>query len=232
MNQYSVTSFIFLISLIITPLLINAREQPPPLPDQSTDSPPPLPIESHMQYYYEKKHQKIGPFQLRQIRELIKKGVIKRHTLVWSSGKTNWSRAELFPELMNTFAQEAPAPDLPDDLSYKNYLVGVWKVTSGNEKQRKFGDNNTTIYKFNSDGSFSSVTKIYTALSNDPIIMEPVTGKWYVTPIKDGLFTLTISRIGVESWYRRESFNLRIKDENILINEDTGDQAIRLINDE
>lgn len=229
MKKSSIKILVVLISLSISPVLLNAQEQPPPLPDQSKDYPPPLPLESK-QYYYEKKHQKVGPFQFQQIRELIKKSVVKRHTLVWSTGKTNWSRAEFIPELMNMFAQESPAPELPDDLSYKNYLVGVWKVTSGNEKQRHFGDNNTTTYKFNSEGSFTSVTKIFTPLSNDPIIMEPVTGKWYVTPIRGGAFTLTVHRTGVEPWYSRESFVLKIQDENTLVDEDTGAQAIRLIN--
>ncbi len=226
--------FMVFMSFMIVSFLINAQEQPPPLPKHNSDqTPPPLPIESQKQYYFEKNHQKVGPLKLQQIRERIKNGSIHRHTLIWMTGKTNWSRADFLTELRDTFSQEAPAPELPGDLKYKKYMVGVWEVHSGNEKQRALGVTNTMTNTFKSNDSYSSVTTRYNPFTKGRKTDAPTTGKWYVTPISDGIFTLTIHRDQHNPpWLRQQTFKLRILDENTLIDEDTGGQAIRIANDQ
>ena len=230
MKQSYITFLVVLMSLTIAPIQINAQEQPPSLPEQNRDqTPPPFPIEARNQYYFEKNHQKVGPLKLQAIREHIKNGSIKRHTLVWKTGKTNWSRAEFFTELKDTFEREAQAPELPNDLKYKKYLVGVWETHMGNEKQRALGVIDTETYTIKSDGSYVAVATKYHPSTKDRYSSEPVTGKWYVTPISDGIFTLTAHR-DKPGLLRQQSFKLRILDENTLNNEDSGEKLIRIAN--
>ncbi|MEE9345819.1 MAG: DUF4339 domain-containing protein [Methylococcales bacterium] len=228
MKQFYIVVFIGLMNLLLVAILVSAQEQPPALPNDRNDQTlPPLPQESRKQYYFEENNQKIGPLQLQEIQESIKKDRVKRHTLVWKTGTIDWSRAEYFTELKDTFAREAQAPALPDDLEYKKYLVGVWKVHYGNENQRALGVADTDTFTFKNNGSYIAVATKYHSSLKKRYSLEPTTGRWYVTLISDGIFTLTMHR-DQPGLLRQQSYKLRILDDNTLINEDSGDKAIRV----
>ncbi len=230
MKQSYILILAVLISLTVVFILVPAQEQPPALPEQSGDqTPPPLPTQSQKQYYFEENNKKVGPLSLEQIQERIKNGSLKRHTLVWKTGKIDWSRAEYLLELKDMFVNEAPAPDLPANMKYKKYMVGVWEIHDGNENQRSIEITSTATTTYKKDGTFSYVKMSRYPSLEHPITSEPITGKWYVEEISNDRFTLTVKK-RQSGLNPVQSFTLRIIDENTLLVENSGREAKRIAN--
>lgn len=176
-KQSYISILAILMGLTVIPVPASAQEKPPALPKQSSEQkPPPLPVKSAKQYYFEEDNQKVGPLKLQQIRKHIKNGSIKRHTLVWKTGETNWSRAEYMLVLKDIFAQEGPAPEFPDEVKFKKYLVGVWEEHEGNENQRAAEVVSTNTYTYKSDGTYSAVATVYSPHLENRLDMEPIQG--------------------------------------------------------
>jgi len=69
--------------------------------------PPPLPIETEALYYIAVNNTSEGPYKRSIIKEYIQKGIVKRETLVWREGLSDWIEAE--SELKHCF-QTTPPP--------------------------------------------------------------------------------------------------------------------------
>lgn len=73
----------------------------------SQRSTPPPPLPTTIQYFAVQNGSQSGPFDLQNIKELIKNGSLNRSTLVWQEGMENWAQADSRPDLVALFT---PAP--------------------------------------------------------------------------------------------------------------------------
>ncbi len=68
-------------------------------------APPPLP---NVQYYVSVNGQQAGPFNMRQLQEMVNAGQLTKQTYVWKQGMANWEFAEKVNELAGLFAPPPP----------------------------------------------------------------------------------------------------------------------------
>ena len=78
---------------------------------QSQNTPPPLP--GSAAYFVAVNNQQSGPFDEKQLVELVKNGQLKRETLVWNSGMSGWEKADSVAELQSLFS--ITPPPLPNN---------------------------------------------------------------------------------------------------------------------
>lgn len=74
-------------------------------PNQSVPMPPPLP---GVQYFVAVNGQQNGPFSFDLIKTMILQGTLKRDTLVWNQGLTNWQAAETVSDISPLFSNMPP----------------------------------------------------------------------------------------------------------------------------
>jgi hypothetical protein len=59
----------------------------------------PIGVQNTVQYYYSNDGQRIGPYDIQQIKQLVASGMIHSHSYVWKTGMANWLFLHQFSEL-------------------------------------------------------------------------------------------------------------------------------------
>jgi membrane protease subunit (stomatin/prohibitin family) len=73
----------------------------------TSNTPPPLPIEKELLYHIAVDEASEGPYALPDIKEYIRKGTIKKDTLVWRKGLADWVEAS---SVLNQYFTSTPPP--------------------------------------------------------------------------------------------------------------------------
>jgi len=83
------------------------------LPAQSTAFPPPPPAAPQPQFYVALGGQRLGPFPVEVLQQMIPAGTFASSTQVWRTGMVNWLPAGSVQELAGLFAPSVPLESMP-----------------------------------------------------------------------------------------------------------------------
>ncbi len=70
-------------------------------------TPPPIPT---TKYYVADKGQQTGPFDKETLKKMVEEGKLKKESLVWKEGMSDWTRVDLVDELKDLFPNIPPIP--------------------------------------------------------------------------------------------------------------------------
>ena len=70
-------------------------------------TPPPIPT---IKYYVADNGQQTGPFDKETLKKMVEEGKLKKETLVWKDGMSEWKKAESVDELKDIFPNIPPIP--------------------------------------------------------------------------------------------------------------------------
>ena len=70
-------------------------------------TPPPIPT---TKYYVADKGQQTGPFDKETLKKMVEEGKLKKESLVWKEGMSDWTRVDLIDELIDLFPNIPPIP--------------------------------------------------------------------------------------------------------------------------
>lgn len=71
-------------------------------------TPPPIPT---TKYYVADKGQQTGPFDKETLKKMVEEGKLKKESLVWKEGMSDWTRVDLIDELIDLFPNIPPIPN-------------------------------------------------------------------------------------------------------------------------
>jgi membrane protease subunit (stomatin/prohibitin family) len=75
--------------------------------DTNTNTPPPIPSRDERVYYVALDNASEGPYDMRTIKGMVKKGEITRDTLIWTKGMKNWDKAQ---SVIGEYFDNTPPP--------------------------------------------------------------------------------------------------------------------------
>lgn len=75
--------------------------------ENNKKTPPPIPT---TKYYVADKGQQTGPFDKETLKKMIEEGKLKKESLVWKEGMSDWTRVDLIDELKDLFPNIPPIP--------------------------------------------------------------------------------------------------------------------------
>lgn len=188
---------------------------PPPLPPQTPVTPAQAP-----EWYVGLGGGQQGPFTLDQVGAKVTAKEVTALTLVWNPRLPNWTAAAQVAELKPFFAQLGPPPLTDGDPlrqlneQIKAFMVGEWK--SSGPFANMPGAFQTTVIRYNADGSFSGFQSIQYAGMETPMAL---TGRWTVTAITATKFTFTAN---FQGGLAPSTAVWNIVDDNTLQNERDG----------
>ena len=75
--------------------------------ENNKKTPPPIPT---TKYYVADKGQQTGPFDKETLKKMVEEGKLKKESLVWKEGMSDWTRVDLIDELIDLFPNIPPIP--------------------------------------------------------------------------------------------------------------------------
>lgn len=87
--------------------VLNSQQQ-----SSSATPPPPPTSQMPVTFFVLINNQQQGPYEARQMMQLVTSGQITRETLVWKAGMPQWDKISNCPELQNLFASTPPTPPI------------------------------------------------------------------------------------------------------------------------